>query len=136
MQTTIYKPEDEQELMAVLWSPVLKDNPLAFVKYVFPWGAKNTPLEHFTGPRKWQREVLQSIADHIKKNGDVAPGKMFKVLRSAISSGRGIGKSALVAWLTIWMVTTRIGSTTVISANSENQLRSITSPSSAVRGSG
>ena len=126
MQTTIYKPEDEQELMAVLWSPVLKDNPLAFVKYVFPWGAKNTPLEHFTGPRKWQREVLQSIADHIKKNGDVAPGEMFKVLRSAISSGRGIGKSALVAWLTIWMVTTRIGSTTVISANSENQLRSIT----------
>ena len=36
MQTTIYKPEDEQELMAVLWSPALKDNPLAFVKYLFP----------------------------------------------------------------------------------------------------
>ena len=131
MQTTIYKPEDEQELMAVLWSPALKDNPLAFVKYLFPWGVKGTPLEHFSGPRKWQREVLQDITDHIAINKIAGDNKsteeiMYKVLQEAISSGRGIGKSALVSWLTIWMVSTRIGSTTIISANSENQLRSIT----------
>jgi hypothetical protein len=132
MQTTIYKPEDEQELMARLWSPVLKDNPLAFVKYVFPWGVKGTPLEHFSGPRKWQREILQDITDHIKVNNELVTGAlsnqeiMYKVLQEAVSSGRGIGKSALVSWLTIWMVSTRIGSTTIISANSENQLRSIT----------
>jgi hypothetical protein len=47
-------------------------------------------------------------------------------LRLAVSSGRGIGKSALVSWVTIWMLSTRIGSTTIISANSENQLRSVT----------
>jgi hypothetical protein len=131
MQTTIYKPEDEQELMAVLWSPALKDNPLAFVKYLFPWGVKGTPLEHFSGPRKWQREVLNDIAVHIAANKIAGDNKsteeiMYKVLQEAISSGRGIGKSALVSWLTIWMVSTRIGSTTIISANSENQLRSIT----------
>jgi hypothetical protein len=135
MQTTIYKPEDEQELMAVLWSPALKDNPLAFVKYLFPWGVKGTPLEHFSGPRKWQREVLQDITNHIAANKAAGESKtnntsnseiMYSVLQEAISSGRGIGKSALVSWLTIWMVSTRIGSTTIISANSENQLRSIT----------
>ena len=133
MQTTIYKPEDEQELMAILWSPALKDNPLAFVKYVFPWGVKGTPLEHFSGPRKWQREVLQDITNHIANNNKLSAGEsksteeiMYSVLQEAISSGRGIGKSALVSWLTIWMVSTRIGSTTIISANSENQLRSIT----------
>lgn len=132
MQNPIYKPEDEQELMAVLWSPTLKDNPLAFVKYLFPWGVKGTPLEHFSGPRKWQREVLQDIAEHIRENNEAGSNKkpdeeiMYKVLQEAISSGRGIGKSALVSWLTIWMVSTRIGSTTIISANSENQLRSIT----------
>ena len=140
MQTTIYKPEDEQELMARLWSPTLKDNPLAFVRYVFPWGVKGTPLEHFSGPRKWQREILQDITDHIKVNNNLKTNLptgevsnqisnqeiMYKVLQEAISSGRGIGKSALVSWLTIWMLTTRIGSTTIISANSENQLRSIT----------
>jgi hypothetical protein len=123
MQNTIYSAEDEQELMARLWSPAIKDNPLAFVMFAFPWGVKGTPLENFQGPRKWQREVLLDIAVHIKAN----QGKMdFDVLQEAISSGRGIGKSALVSWITIWMASTRIGSTTIISANSESQLRSIT----------
>jgi hypothetical protein len=123
MQTTIYSAQDEQELMARLWSPAIKDNPLAFVMYVFPWGEKGTPLENFTGPRKWQREVLVQIAEHIRQNN----GKVdFYTLRLAVSSGRGIGKSALVSWITLWMLSTRIGSTTVVSANSESQLRSIT----------
>jgi hypothetical protein len=123
MQTTIYSAHDEQELMARLWSPAIKNNPLAFVMYVFPWGEKGTPLEHFDGPRKWQRDVLLQISEHIKRNN----GKIdFDTLRLAVSSGRGIGKSALVSWVTIWMLSTRIGSTTIISANSENQLRSVT----------
>ena len=123
MQNTIYSAEDEQELMARLWSPAIKDNPLAFVMLVFPWGVKGTPLEHFSGPRKWQREVLQDIANHIKQNN----GKIdFDTLREAVASGRGIGKSALVSWLVIWMLSTRIGSTTIVSANSESQLRKVT----------
>jgi hypothetical protein len=123
MQNTIYSAEDEQELMARLWSPAIKDNPLAFVMFAFPWQVKGTPLENFAGPRKWQREVLLDIAEHIRLN----QGKLdFDVLQEAISSGRGIGKSALVSWLVIWMISTRIGSTTIVSANSESQLRSIT----------
>ena len=123
MQNTIYSPQEEMTLMSRLWSSEIKDNPLAFVLYAFPWGVKGTPLEHFKGPRKWQREVLISIAAHIKNN----QGKVdFDTLRQAVSSGRGIGKSALVSWITIWMLSTRIGSTTIISANSESQLRSVT----------
>ena len=68
MQTTRYSAQDEQELMARLWSPAIKDNPLAFVMFAFPWGQAGTPLEHFTGPRKWQRQVLTDLTDHIKKN--------------------------------------------------------------------
>ena len=123
MQTPQYSAEDEQTLMASLWTPALKDDPLKFVMYLFPWGQKNTPLENFAGPRKWQREVLRDIGEHIKQNN----GKIdFDVLRMAVSSGRGIGKSALVSWLVIWMLSTRIGSTTIVSANSETQLRSVT----------
>jgi hypothetical protein len=123
MQNTIYSAQDEQELMARLWSPIIKDNPLAFVLYIFPWGKAGTPLEHFAGPRKWQREVLSELAEHIKSNN----GKVdFDTFRMATSSGRGIGKSALVSWLVLWMLTTRIGSTTIVSANSEAQLRSVT----------
>ena len=109
--------------MARLWTPSIKNDPLAFVTLVFPWGKAGTPLEHFTGPRKWQREVLAALREHIKQNN----GKVdFDTLRLAVASGRGIGKSALVSWLTIWMLSTRIGSTTIISANSESQLRSVT----------
>jgi hypothetical protein len=123
MQNTIYSPQEEMTLMSRLWSSEIKDAPLAFVLYAFPWGVKGTPLEHFKGPRKWQREVLQQIGAHIKSN----QGKVdFDTLRQAVSSGRGIGKSALVSWITIWMLSTRIGSTTIISANSESQLRSVT----------
>jgi len=109
--------------MARLWSPSLKDDPLAFVLYTFPWGQQGTPLEHFPGPRKWQRQILSDLRDHIKANN----GKVdFDTARLAIASGRGIGKSALVSWLTIWMLSSRIGSTTIVSANSEAQLRSVT----------
>ncbi len=123
MQEIRYTPQEEMELMSRLWSPAIKDDPLAFVLFAYPWGAKGTPLEGFSGPRKWQRKVLEKVAAHVKANG----GRVnFEVLRLAISSGRGIGKSALVSWLVIWMLTTRIGSSTIVSANSESQLRSIT----------
>jgi hypothetical protein len=123
MQTPIYDPIEEQNLMATFWSAAIKDDPLAFVRFNFPWGKKGTPLENFGGPRKWQREVLIELRDHIKANN----GRVdYEVFRMAVSSGRGIGKSALVSWLILWMVTTRIGSTVIVSANSEAQLRSVT----------
>ena len=123
MQTTIYPAADEMALMSKLWSPQIANNPLAFVLLSFPWGVKNTPLEHFNGPRKWQREVLQDLAVHIAQN----KGKIdFDTFRMAVSSGRGIGKSALVSWVVLWMMSTRIGSSVIVSANSESQLRSVT----------
>jgi hypothetical protein len=109
--------------MTRLWSPQVAQDPEAFVLFAFPWGQPNTPLAKFSGPRKWQREVLRSIGAHIKAN----QGKIqMDTLRQAVSSGRGIGKSALVSWLILWMMTTRIGATVIVSANSEAQLRSVT----------
>ncbi len=109
--------------MSRLWSPTIKDDPLAFVLLTYPWGEPGTPLEHFKGPRKWQRDVLGTLRDHIKDN----QGKVdYDTFRKAVASGRGIGKSALVSWLVHWMLSTRIGSTTIVSANSEAQLRSVT----------
>jgi hypothetical protein len=109
--------------MTRLWSPAIANDPEAFVLFAFPWGQSNTPLAKFSGPRKWQREILRDISKHIKAN----EGKVnMDTLREAVSSGRGIGKSALVSWLILWMLSTRIGSTVIVSANSEAQLRSVT----------
>lgn len=118
-----YSAEDEQALMAMLWSPMITESPLTFVMYAFPWGVKGTPLEHQQGPRKWQRRFLRRIERHIKDGKEV---NIPKLLQMARASGRGIGKSALVAWLVLWFISTRIGATAIISANTEDQLRSIT----------
>jgi hypothetical protein len=109
--------------MTRLWSPAIANDPEAFVLFAFPWGQPNTPLAKFSGPRKWQREILRDIGKHIKANEGKAN---MDTLREAVSSGRGIGKSALVSWLILWMLSTRIGSTVIVSANSEAQLRSVT----------
>jgi len=123
MQQPKYGPQDEQGLMVRLWSPAIADDPEAFVMFVFPWGERGTPLERHKGPRKWQRDILRLMANHIKAN---KPKEAFEVFRLAVASGRGIGKSALVSWLVLWMLTTRIGASVIVSANSEAQLRSIT----------
>lgn len=123
MQQPIYSAQEEQTLMSRLWSPRLANDPLAFTLFVYPWGQVGTPLERFKGPRKWQREILTTLRDHIAANNGTLDPEVFRL---AVASGRGIGKSALVSWLVLWFLTTRIGGSVIVSANSENQLRSVT----------
>jgi hypothetical protein len=113
-------------LISRLLSPKLRDDPDAFVMFAFPWGQKGTPLEHRRGPRKWQREVLQELREHIKNNNGQITPEALEVFYLSVVSGRGIGKSALVSWLVLWMVSTRLGSTAIVSANTEAQLRGVT----------
>lgn len=120
-------PKQEQMLMTDLWSADITDNPLAFVMYAFPWGQKGTPLENQKGPRKWQRELLLEMALHIQENKRRITNNLPPVLfQAATASGRGIGKSALVAWLNLWMMTCHRGSTSITTANTEDQLKSKT----------
>jgi len=126
-KTSPYTPKDERTLMTAIWAPEVADDPLAFVMFVFPWGKKGTPLEKRTGPRKWQRERLEELRDHIKANaGRIELGLLPGMLRDATVSGRGVGKSALVAWLILWMMSTRLGGTVIVTANTEHQLKSKT----------
>ena len=70
-------------IMSRLWSADIKDDPFAFVMIAFPWKKPGTPLEHYEGPRKWQRQVLNDLATHIKAN----KGKVdFETLRLAVAS--------------------------------------------------
>ena len=113
--------------MVEMWDPRIADDPYAFVLFAFPWGKKGTPLEHQKGPRKWQAEELKQMRDHIAENKRlVAQGKTPKVYQSATVSGRGIGKSSLVAWIVLWFLSTRLGGTVVVTANTEVQLKSKT----------
>ena len=38
-----YSPQQEKQLMTEIWSMNIKDDPVNFVKFIFPWGEKGTP---------------------------------------------------------------------------------------------
>jgi hypothetical protein len=122
-----YDAKGEQALMTELWDPAIADDLLKFVLFVYPWGKAGTPLEHFEGPRQWQRDYLDEVTEHLKtQSSRMALDLDPEMWRHGTASGRGPGKSALVAWLTHHMLSTRIGSTTIITANTEPQLKSRT----------
>jgi hypothetical protein len=55
-------------------------------------------------------------------------GLPLEVFKEALSSGRGPGKSALLAMIAHWHMSTRIGAPTIVAANTETQLRTKTFP--------
>lgn len=122
-----YSPEHEKSLMSELWDPRIADDLEAFVLFAYPWGQANTPLWDKKGPRTWQRDDLQEITEHLKKQTFAQHvGLDPAMFKKSTASGRGVGKSAEVSWLCDWMLTCRIGSTTIVTANTEPQLKTKT----------
>jgi hypothetical protein len=122
-----YSPKQEQALMTELWDPRICDDLRAWVRFVYPWGKAGTPLEGMKGPRRWQDEDLKEITDHLAlQRKRLTAGEALEVFRKATASGRGIGKTAELSWIAHWMASTRLGSTVVVTANSEDQLKSRT----------
>lgn len=119
--------EDNLRLLARMQDFRLKDDLLKWVLYSFPWGQPKTPLAKYKGPRIWQQDELNRISEHINNNHNlIKMGLIPKIYNSATASGRGPGKSALVAWLSLWNLTCNLGSTTIVSANTEGQLKTKT----------
>lgn len=125
-----YSAEQEQQLMAELWDPRLADNLNDFVRFVYPWDTPNTPLNGIKGPRNWQDQVLKDMSDYIKqaKAHKLTTQQLLEMFRAAIASGRGIGKSATFGWLAHWFISTRLGASCWVAANSEPQLKTKTFP--------
>jgi hypothetical protein len=104
-----------------------KYDPYGYVMYAFPWGEKGTPLQKYSGPRSWQVREFKRIRDHLLLNVEkLKIGLPISPIYLAISSGRGIGKSAFLAMLDMWVASCWIGATCIVTANTETQLRSRT----------
>lgn len=99
-------------------------DPLGYVLYAYPWGSGELTGE--AGPRDWQRDVLRDIGDRLAAGYDHG-GAIMPVLK-AISSGHGIGKSALIAWLDSWARDTCEDTKVLITANTGDQLKTKTWP--------
>lgn len=87
-------------------------DPLGFVHDMFVWDTRE--LRGQQGPLRWQEEVLASVGYGLEEHSDV--------FRLAVASGKGAGKTALVAQLFIWHVTTRQHSQTTLTATTGRQI--------------
>lgn len=93
-------------------------DPYGFVLFAFPWGEPGTELENYAGPQVWQIQVLRELGE-----GLITLDEAIQIART---SGHGIGKSALVAWIILWAISTFEDTKGVVTANTENQLKTKT----------
>jgi hypothetical protein len=100
------------------WLAECTHDPLKFVLEGFPWGEPGE-LADQDGPDIWQRDHLRTIGARLRDNPSTP-------IQEAIASGHGIGKSADAAWLILWAISTHEMSRGVVTANTENQLRTKT----------
>jgi hypothetical protein len=126
---------EEQELGQAIVS--FAHDAVGFIMFALPWGESGTALENETGPDTWQIEVLRALTGGEPPRGaPVEPIYTPKNIPASISlrevermatqiavaSGHGIGKSALVAWIILWFISTRPNPQIVVTANTQTQL--------------
>jgi hypothetical protein len=109
---TLSSPTDLIEELAQFSS-----DPLGFVLFSFPWGEVGE-LERAVGPEPWQVQLLTDLGEGVV---DVT-----EAIRLARTSGHGIGKSACVSWIILWAISTFEDTKGVVTANTENQLKTKT----------
>lgn len=96
-------------------------DPYKFTMYAYPWGEGE--LKGMSGPRVWQKDTLIEIRDHLSN-----PETRFTPLLISRASGHGIGKSAIIGFISNWAMSTCSDCKIVTTANTENQLRTKTVP--------
>lgn len=96
-------------------------DPALCIRQLFRW--RKDELADYEGPRAWQSGVLSLIGKHLQDEAT-----RYKPLRIAVSSGHGIGKSAGIGMIIQWAMTTCDDCRVVVTANTENQLRTKTWP--------
>lgn len=89
-----------------------RHDPLSFVR--FAW--------HDVELREWQADVLRDIGGRLK-TGEITE---HEAILEAVASGHGIGKSCLVSWIILWALATCVNTKGVVTANTENQLKTKT----------
>lgn len=99
------------------------DDPVSWAYWAFDWG--HGELAGIDGLDPWQEEELRALGEAIKDRAFNGVDPVVPI-RSAVSSGHGIGKSALVAILILFIMSTRPHAKGTVTANTGDQLRTKT----------
>lgn len=92
------------------------DDPLGYVMFAFPWGEPGTTLSDETGPDTWQESVLTDVRNQLRDP------KHEGAIQINVASGHGVGKTALIAWIILWFMSTRPNPQIPCTANTKEQL--------------
>jgi hypothetical protein len=97
-----------------------KYSPLGWAQRAWNWGEGDLEGKQL---RTWQRELFAEIGELLQN-----PERRYHPIRVAVASGHGIGKSAAMSMLGNWAMSCHAGARVVVTANTESQLRTKTSP--------
>lgn len=100
-----------------------RHDPLGAVLYGFPWAEPNSEFAKDRAPRRFQVAVLEELGAHLENEET-----RYKPFRKAISSGHGIGKSALIGMVVWWAKSTCLDCKVLVTANTGDQLKTKTQP--------
>lgn len=109
----------EQQLVEKLYG--FRHDPLGCTLYSFPWGEGEFVDDPV--PRTFQRKFLGELGAHLQN-----PETRFRPFRKAISSGHGIGKSALIGMIVHWAKSTCLDAKVLITAGTGDQMKTKTQP--------
>lgn len=118
-----FRPEESEAKALASRVAYCYARPNWFVSEFFPWGEGE--LASYTGPDTWQEGFLREWGEEIRLRGfdGVTP---VTPLRFATSSGHGIGKTTVVAWIAAFLLSTRPYSQGTVTANTFPQLEAKT----------
>lgn len=117
-----YEPEPIDLILAEQSAEYYGD-PYGWVLWAFDWG--HGDLIGFDGPDEWQKNQLVTLGEQIRSRDFDGVVPVDPILM-AVASGHGIGKSALSAWVILFILSTRPFSKGVVTANTGDQLRTKT----------
>ena len=108
-------PGEVEERLARFCADTYAD-PLAFVLGAYRW-----PIKGESGPDVWQADVLRWIGAQVRARR-FDGSTPVEPIRLALSTGHGIGKGALWAWLVDWIMSTRPHAHGTVTAATADQL--------------
>jgi hypothetical protein len=126
----------EDEMIADDMAKYMYD-PLGFVMYSYPWDSDpaiqmvklvepwKSRYNQEYGPDEWACQFLDDLGAEVTKNGFNGNDPVPPV-RMAVTSGHGVGKSAMTGWLTNWIMSTRPYAQGTVTANTSAQLETKT----------
>jgi hypothetical protein len=104
------------EVELVDWLAECYADPLRFVEEGYDW-----PIKGEESPDRWQSNVLVELGRAVEARGFDGVNAVLPI-REAVSSGHGIGKSVLIAWIVDWLMSTRRNAIGTVTANTNDQL--------------